>query len=82
MPRNQTAAPVLTAAEARARIQQQGITITEWARQRGYNRHNVYEVLNGIIKAHYGRAHRIAVDLGMKPSITDENSNLQTSKVA
>jgi len=45
-----------------------GITFTQWAQQNGYTRQEVYRVLNGQAKCHYGKAHDIAVKLGLKPS--------------
>lgn len=45
-----------------------GITFTQWAKDNGYTRNEVYRVLNGQAKAYYGRAHEIAVKLGMKPN--------------
>lgn len=47
---------------------QRGITFTDWAKEHGYPRHEVYRVLNGQSKAKYGRAHDIAVALGLKPT--------------
>jgi len=43
-----------------------GVTFTQWAKDNGYTRHAVYRVLNGFDKAHYGKAHEIAVKLGLK----------------
>lgn len=45
----------------------QGKTVTDWAKEHGYNRNQVYQVLNGQTKARYGQAHEIAVKLGLKP---------------
>lgn len=47
---------------------QRGETFTDWAEARGYTRQEVYRVLNGQAKAKYGRAHEIAVALGLKPT--------------
>ncbi|KMK50592.1 hypothetical protein RO21_10750 [[Actinobacillus] muris] len=44
----------------------QGKTLTQWAEENGYNRDYVYLVLNGNVKAKYGKAHEIAVKLGLK----------------
>lgn len=63
----------LTGEQAKARIRAQGITTTEWARRHGYNRRAVYDVLNGQLKARFGNAHQMAVDLGMKLPL-DESS--------
>lgn len=49
-------------------FQQRGITFTKWADDNGYTRGEVYRVLNGQAKAKYGKAHEIAVKLGLKPA--------------
>ena len=51
-----------------------GETFTQWAERNNYPRHEVYRVLNGQAKAKYGRAHEIAVALGLKP--TEQESRL------
>lgn len=56
----------LTPDQVRQRFRTAGVTFTNWAREHGYPRHEVYRVLNGVTKAHYGRAHEIAVKLGLK----------------
>lgn len=56
----------MTSDQVKTRLRRQGITITQWAADHGYPRGAVYRVLNGIDKAHFGRAHEIAVKLGMK----------------
>ena len=56
----------MTADQVKAKFKREGRTITQWAKERGYNRHTVYLVLNGQIKALYGKGHEIAVALGMK----------------
>ena len=63
----------LTPNQARAKIRLQGITLTQWAEEHGFTRDAVYRVLGGQYKAHYGRAHEIAVALGLKVP-TDEPS--------
>lgn len=55
-----------TADEVRDDFARRGKTITEWALKNGYKRNEVYRVLNGQCKAYYGRAHEIAVKLGLK----------------
>ena len=57
----------MTPEQVKASLRQQGITITQWAEQNGFPREAVYRVLNGVEKAAYGRAHDIAVALGLKP---------------
>jgi len=43
-----------------------GKTVTDWAREHGFDRHLVYSVLNGRSRAQRGECHRIAVALGLK----------------
>ena len=61
-----TATKALTADQVKERFRQAGITFTQWAEENGYTRNEVYRVLNGQAKANYGRAHEIAVKLGLK----------------
>lgn len=56
----------MSSEQVKCRFRQQGITFTDWATQNGYTRNEVYRVLNGQAKAHYGKAHEIAVKLGLK----------------
>lgn len=59
-------AKLLTAEQVKSRFHAAGKTVTQWAEEHGYTRHAVYRVLNGFDKARYGKAHEIAVALGMK----------------
>lgn len=61
----------LSGEQAKARLRSQGITTTQWAEARGYSRREVYRVLNGQLKANFGTAHKIAIELGMKIPETD-----------
>lgn len=56
----------MTPDQIKKNLREQGKTITDWARERGYSRVEVYRVLNGQSKAYYGKAHAIAVELGLK----------------
>lgn len=56
----------LSPEQVKQRLRMQGVTATQWAAAHGYTRNEVYRVLNGQSKAHYGKAHDIAVALGMK----------------
>lgn len=56
----------MTSDQVKARLRRQGKTITQWAAEHGYPRVAVYRVLNGIDKAYFGRAHEIAVKIGLK----------------
>ncbi|ENY6783336.1 DNA-binding protein [Providencia rettgeri] len=58
----------MTPEQVKNNLRQQGKTVTNWAKEHGYNRNQVYQVLNGQTKARYGAAHEIAVKLGLKPS--------------
>lgn len=56
----------MNADQFKASLRSEGKTITQWAKEHGYNRHAVYLVLNGQAKGLYGRAHEIAVAAGLK----------------
>ncbi|PIV87606.1 MAG: DNA-binding protein [Hydrogenophilales bacterium CG17_big_fil_post_rev_8_21_14_2_50_63_12] len=56
----------MTPQQIKSKFRREGKTFTEWAAEHGYPRNAVYRVLNGFDKANYGRAHEIAVKLGMK----------------
>lgn len=58
----------LTAEQVKERFRLNGWTFTNWAKENGYARNDVYRVLNGQLKANYGKAHDIAVKLGLKPA--------------
>ncbi|WP_419629365.1 DNA-binding protein [Thiolapillus sp.] len=53
--------------EIRKCFEDEGLTISEWAAAHGFNRGEVYAVLSGRVKGVRGRAHQIAVELGLKP---------------
>jgi gp16 family phage-associated protein len=77
----------LTPDQVRQRFRQRGQTLTQWAAERGYDRKAVYRVMAGQDKAHYGRAHEIAVALGLKvpdaePSTAHAERNPQTRAAA
>lgn len=59
-------AAVRTPDEARAELQRQGISISEWAVANGFSVPIVFEVLRGQRKCIRGQSHRIAVALGLK----------------
>lgn len=63
----------LSPEQVKQRLRMQGITTTKWAAAHGYTRNEVYRVLNGQAKAHYGKAHEIAVKLGMKQPETAQD---------
>ncbi len=47
---------------------EEGVSVVDWARQRGFDVHLVYSVLSGRSRASRGESHRIAVALGLKSS--------------
>lgn len=55
-----------TADEVRREFLTRGSTISQWARDHGFKKSLVFEVLAGRSKARYGMSHQIAVLLGMK----------------
>ena len=57
----------MTPAEVKARLRLEGKTFSQWAREHGHSPQKVIRVLNGLDKGHYGRAHDIAVQFGLKP---------------
>jgi gp16 family phage-associated protein len=65
----------LTPAQVRARFHARGETTAAWARKHGYRLQAVYRVMGGQDKASYGKAHEIAIALGLKlPDPTAEGS--------
>lgn len=61
-----SASTVLTPEQVKAQFAREGKTFSDWAEERGYNKFDVYKVINGQTKARRGKAHDIAVDLGLK----------------
>ena len=58
-----------TPAEAKAWLQYQGISVSQWCRENHFNASLVYEIMNGRKKCHRGMSHNIAVLLGMKAGV-------------
>lgn len=58
---------MLTPSQVKDKFKAQGTTVAAWAKSHGYRPHAVYQVLNGLTKANHGKAHEIAVALGIKP---------------
>ena len=57
---------IYTPDEIRKEFAKKGLSISEWARSKGYSTSLVYQVLTGQKKALRGQSHRIAVSLGLK----------------
>ena len=56
----------MTAEQIKHKFRQNGVTFSQWARERGYKPNKVIRVINGFDKGNYGKAHEIAVQLGLK----------------
>ncbi len=62
-----------TAATLKQEFREKGLTFSGWAREHGYPANKVIRVVNGFDKGHYGKAHEIAVALGLKPDPKNPN---------
>lgn len=58
-----------TATEVRAWFDEQGISISEWARNHGYGRSLVQAIVEGKKACMRGQSHQVAVLLGMKRGV-------------
>ncbi len=56
----------ITPEQLKAKFENEGKTFSGWAEDHGYTRQAVYRVVNGFAKAKRGKAHEIAVALGLK----------------
>jgi len=56
----------MTPEKLKQQFQQRGETVADWAKNHGYQRWEVYRVINGQNKARFGKGHEIAVKLGLK----------------
>jgi gp16 family phage-associated protein len=59
--------------EVRRMFNEAGITVTDWARENGFRRADVYAVLNGRLKGSRGVGHKIFIALGLKAEPSEEN---------
>ena len=50
-------------------FEQKGQAVSDWATKNGYSPQDVYKVLNGQVKGKRGKAHDIAVKLGIKAGV-------------
>jgi gp16 family phage-associated protein len=53
-----------------------GISVAEWAREKGFSTGLVYQVLEGNRKCLRGQSHRIALALGLKQGLAMDMSEL------
>jgi len=56
----------MTPQQVKEKLSRQGKTITEWAKENGFEYGVVQRVLNGTNKGRSGAAHKAAVALGIK----------------
>lgn len=52
--------------EVKSSFRARGEIFAQWAKDNGYDPTHVSRVLNGTIKASYGKSHEIAVKLSLK----------------
>jgi gp16 family phage-associated protein len=64
---------LLTPEQVKAKFHKEGKTVKQWAIENGYDPNRVYRVLGGFDKALWGKAHEIAVKLGMKAATEQED---------
>jgi gp16 family phage-associated protein len=57
---------VLTGEQAKTRVYERGMTLTQFAEQNNLSYRVVSEVIRGVNKGLYGEGHRAAKALGMK----------------
>ncbi|AFJ01988.1 putative phage-like DNA-binding protein [Methylophaga frappieri] len=60
--------------QVKAKFKKQGLTFSKWARENEFPVRAVYRVIAGIDKGDHGRAHEIAVKLGIKADPEKPNS--------
>ena len=70
-----------TADEVKKEFAECGLSISGWAKRRGYSQSLVYQVLNGGRRALRGESHKIAVDLGLKHGKSGEYKDLSFYKI-
>ena len=56
----------MKAEKIKAGFRERGETIKDWCDARGYDPTYVSRILNGNVKANRGKAHQIALELGLK----------------
>jgi len=61
----------VTPEQLKADFEARGESFANWARENGYLPNKVYRVVNGLDKAKRGRAHEIAVKLGLKADMSN-----------
>lgn len=69
-----------TPQEVKQEFAERGLSISGWAKDRGYSQALVYQILNGSRKALRGESHKIAVELGLKTGKTGCYEDLSFNK--
>lgn len=59
----------MTPEQIKKQFRARGHSFSQWARENGYRPNQVLRVLNGFDKGHRGKAHDIAVKLGLKSGV-------------
>lgn len=59
----------MTGDQAKRKLRQKGLTVRQFADTHGFPYYMVSRVINGVYKGNFGKAHEIAVALGMKEKI-------------
>lgn len=68
-----------TPEQVKADFHARGMTITDWARSHNFPPREVILVLNGYYECRRGRAHKIAVALGIKADPAAVGANQQAA---
>jgi gp16 family phage-associated protein len=73
---------VMTPKQVKKAFADSGLTVSGWAKQKGFSQALVYQVLSGKRQPVRGESHRIAVALGLKvgSSATYDELNKQFEK--
>jgi gp16 family phage-associated protein len=58
-----------TAEQVKEDFLRQGISISGWAKQHGFSKSTVHRVIAGETHNRWGKAHKVAVLLGMKDGV-------------
>lgn len=64
--------PEMTPDQVRAKFKREGKTLKAWAKENGYDENRVYRVMGGFEKCLYGKSHEIAVKLGLKKDVKED----------
>jgi len=77
---NDRGGALLTRAAVRKRMEDRGLTVTEWAIANGFSREQVYAFLAGRTKGKRGTTHRLAIALGVKAVPIDDTEMPKSAK--